>query len=270
MKDFRGKVVVVTGAGSGIGRALAQDFAKRGAKLAIQDWNKDSVQETAATLGESPVLVDHFDVADREAMYAFKDNVLAEYGQVDVMINNAGVAVAQTIEDVSYEDFEWVMGVNFWGMVYGTKAFLPALKQRPEASIANVSSVFGLFSVPTQGTYNASKFAIRGVNEALWHELQDTNVSALSIHPGGIRTNIAKAARFHVGPSGEDHQTGAKNFQKLARTTPEKAAAIIIKAIQKKQRRVLVGPDAVGMDKLVRALPTGYWAVMKRMMPGVK
>lgn len=272
MQSFAGKVVVITGAGSGIGRALAQYFAKAGSKLALADWHAENLQTTVDALPNSPngaeVLSQSFDVSDLAAFTAFRDDLLQQYDQVDVIINNAGVALAQTIDDVSIEDFEWVMGINFWGMVYGTKLFLPELKKRPEAAVANVSSVFGLISVPTQGTYNASKFAIRGVTEALWHELDNTNVTALSIHPGGIKTNIVRNAKFFTGPTGgRDHARNIKQFDKMARTTPEKAAALIGKAIRKKKKRLLIGPDAVIIDRLQRLNPLGYWAVFKTLLP---
>jgi len=267
MKELAGKVAVVTGAGSGIGRALAQQFAASGCRVAIQDWNAESLAETAAMLGDAEVFTQSFDVADRDAVYAFRDAVIERFGQADIVINNAGVAVSQKIEDHSYEDFEWIMGINFWGMVYGTKAFLPDLKDRPEACVANVSSVFGLFGVPTQGSYNASKFGIRGFTEALWWEMRGTNLQVLSIHPGGISTNIAASARFYVGPDGEDHETGKARFKKLAMNSPEKAARIIIRAIRRKQRKVRVGPDAVLMDWIVRLLPTTYWIVMHKLFP---
>lgn len=271
MKSFADKVVVITGAGSGIGRALAQYFADAGAKLALSDWKAGDLTDTIESLAvaaDTEVFSESFDVSNLQAFSKFRDGVLDKFGQVDIVINNAGVALAQTIEDVSIEDFEWVMNINFWGMVYGTKLFLPELKKRPEATIANVSSVFGMISVPTQGTYNASKFAIRGVTEALWHELEDTNVTALSIHPGGIKTNIVNNARFYVGPDGEQsHDCNKQKFDKLARTTPDKAAAQIAKAIRKKKKRLLIGADAILVDRVQRYHPLGYWSLLKNLLP---
>lgn len=273
---FVDQVVVITGAGSGIGRALAQAFASQGAKLALNDWQSKDLAATVDSLSahglqdedrSAKVFSQAFDVSDLAAFTAFHADVLHHFGQVDIVINNAGVALAQPLADVSMEDFEWIMGINFWGMVYGTKLFLPDLHKRPNACVANVSSVFGLVSVPTQGTYNASKFAIRGFTEALWHELQGSNVTALSIHPGGIKTSIAANAKFHVGPLGEtDHAAEAQNFAKQARTTPEQAAKQILRAIEKKQPRLLIGLDAKLMDRIQRSSPTRYWSVLKPML----
>ncbi|MDX1496233.1 MAG: SDR family oxidoreductase, partial [Salinisphaeraceae bacterium] len=170
MKDFNNRVVVITGAGSGIGRALSQAFAQAGAKLAIADNNQANLAETEHMLGNAQVLSQTLDVANREAVYAFADQVKTEYGAADIVINNAGVTFGNTVEDSSYEDFEWLMGINFWGVVYGTKAFLPMLKAADEGVVVNISSVFGIIAFPNQAAYNASKFAVRGFTEALRHE----------------------------------------------------------------------------------------------------
>lgn len=263
---LKDKVAVVTGAGSGIGRALAQLLATKGCRLALADINETSLKETAATLS-AEVITQKLDVANREAVYAFAEKVKQHYGTAHVVINNAGVAVSQTVNDLSWEDFEWLMGINFWGVAYGTKAFLPALLAQNEGTIVNISSVFGIIGVPTQSAYNAAKFAVRGFTEALRLELKDTNVRAISVHPGGIRTNIARASRFYKDPLGNsDHDSMAARFEKLARTTPEKAAETIVRGIEKGSPRVLIGADAVLIDKIQRLLPESYNVVMNAMM----
>jgi len=263
MKNFRNKTVVITGAGSGIGRSLAQQLDKQGALLSLSDVNSDGLKQTAASLGRK-----HFtqtlDVSDRDAVYANAEATERRFGPAHVVVNNAGVAVAQTIQDVSYEDFEWIMNINFWGMVYGSKAYLPQLQKHRESALANVSSVFGLFSLPTQGTYNASKFAIRGFTEALRAEVADQGITVHSIHPGGIRTNIAKNARFYVGPGQmTDQQKANSLFQKIGVTSPDGAAKTILKGIAKKQSRILIGPDAHLLDAMQRTMPQRYSHIIR-------
>lgn len=267
MKNFQNKVVVITGAASGIGRALAIEFAKRGARVAISDMNETGLARTKAKLAGSGHYSEQFDVSDRKAFYEHADNVVREMGQVDVVINNAGVAVSETVENTSYEDFEWVMGINFWGVVYGTKAFLPHLKRAEEGWVVNISSLFGLVGVPTQSAYNATKFAVRGFTEALVHELAGTSTHALSVHPGGIRTNIAASARFGQDMQGNhDHDKANAAFERAARVTPEQAANTIIGAIERKQHRLLIGKDAKLLDAIQRATPTKYGAIMNKLM----
>ena len=267
MKDFNGKVVVITGAGSGIGRALAMAFAKQGAKLALNDYHAQNLEETVAMLGSAMVKTWVFDVSNREAVYTFADNVVAHFGTVDIVINNAGVALGkQRVQDVQYEDFEWLMGINFWGVVYGTKAFLPHLMTRPEASLVNISSVFGLGGIATQSAYCSSKFAVRGFTESLRMEafLQDSNITITTVHPGGIDTNIVRNQREFS--SKEDHEKFIKRFQKNALTTPGGAAETIMKGIQKKSTRVLIGKDARMMDRLIRLLPERFTKIILKQM----
>jgi NAD(P)-dependent dehydrogenase (short-subunit alcohol dehydrogenase family) len=266
MYALKDKVAVVTGAGSGIGRALAQLLARKGCRLALADINEATLKETAAGLS-AEVITQQLDVADRAAVYAFAARVKQQYGTAHVVINNAGVAVAQTVNDLSWEDFEWLMGINFWGVAYGTKAFLPMLLAQDEGAIVNISSVFGLIGVPTQGAYNAAKFAVRGLTEALRHELKDTKVRSISVHPGGIRTNIARASRFYRDPLGNTDRAGmAARFDRLARTSPEQAAATIVRGIEKGSARVLIGADAVLIDRIQRLMPVRYHGVMDAMM----
>jgi NADP-dependent 3-hydroxy acid dehydrogenase YdfG len=266
MYALKDKVAVVTGAGSGIGRALAQALAEKGCRLALADINEATLKETVAGLS-AEVIAHKLDVADRAAVYAFAERVKQQFGTAHVVVNNAGVAVAQTVNDLSWEDFEWLMGINFWGVAYGTKAFLPTLLAQDEGAIVNISSVFGIVAVPTQAAYNAAKFAVRGFTEALRHELKDTRVRAISVHPGGIRTNIARASRFYKDPLGNtDHADMAARFDRLARTSPEKAAATIVRGIERGAPRVLIGADAVFIDKIQRLMPERYHAVMQALM----
>jgi NAD(P)-dependent dehydrogenase (short-subunit alcohol dehydrogenase family) len=270
MKDFKNKVAAITGAASGMGRTLALELARRGCHLALSDVNDLGLAETAAMAGKLGVKVttQKLNVADRDAMFAWADQVVGEHGKVNLIFNNAGVALGAFVETVKREDFEWIMGINFWGVVWGTQAFLPHLKKAGEGHIVNTSSLFGLLSVPTQGTYNSSKFAVRGFTEALRQELDmaKCGVSATCVHPGGIRTNIAKAAKMDHSM---DHATGGKaeearaKFDKLLNfTTAESAALQILSAVAGNKRRVLVGLDAKFLDKLVRILGSWYQPII--------
>ena len=263
---LKDKVAVVTGAGSGIGRALAQLLAEKGCVLALADINEASLKETAATLS-ADVLLHRLDVADRSAVYAFAGAVQQRFGTAHVVINNAGVSLSESVNDMSWEDFEWLMDINFWGVAYGTKAFLPMLLAQDEGAIVNISSVFGIIAVPTQSAYNAAKFAVRGFTESLRAELKDTKVRAISVHPGGIRTNIVRASRFRKDPFGRtDKDRVIQRFEKAARTTPEQAAATIVRGIEKGSPRVLIGSDAVMIDRLQRLMPEGYGRVINAVM----
>lgn len=260
MKTFRGRVAAVTGAGSGIGRALARELAARGAHLALSDINGASLAETVTLCeGLGVKITSHtVDVADRGAVYAWADQVVADHGRVNLIFNNAGVALAASIEAMSYEDFEWLMSINFWGVVHGTKAFLPHLKAAGEGHVINMSSVFGLISVPGQAAYNAAKFAVRGFTDALRMELElnPCGVSCTTVHPGGVKTNIARNARVDpsVAATLSHPDAAADEFDKMARTTPESAARQILLGVTRDRRRVLVGPDAAVID-LVSRLP---------------
>jgi NAD(P)-dependent dehydrogenase (short-subunit alcohol dehydrogenase family) len=271
MKKFQDKVAAITGAGSGIGRALALDLAGRGCHLALSDINEVGLAETVRQIGTPGVRVtaQAVDVADRRAVYDWADQVVAEHGKVNLIFNNAGVALGSTIERMSYDDIEWLMNINFWGVVYGTKAFLPHLKASGEGHIANVSSVFGLAGIPTQGAYNAAKFAVRGFTECLRQELDmtDSGVSATSIHPGGIKTAIARSARMNsnIADLGLDVDGSTAKLERGFITSPEKAARIILRAVERNQRRVLVGPDAYVYDWMVRLLPSRYQDIATRL-----
>ena len=246
MKSFSGKVAAITGAGSGIGQATAIALAKKGCHLAISDISQESLEKTIKMLAHYPVKVSSHvvDVSDREAVYKYADDTVTEHGKVNIIMNNAGVGLGETVENMSYENFEWLMNINFWGVVYGTKAFLPHLKRADEGHIINISSVFGIIGVPTQSAYNAAKFAVRGFTESLREELdiEGGRVSATSVHPGGVKTNIARNSR--MGDMGDmgigDKEDIADMFEKIAMTTPETAAKTILKAVRKNRRRVLV------------------------------
>jgi NAD(P)-dependent dehydrogenase (short-subunit alcohol dehydrogenase family) len=269
MKTLRGKLVAITGAASGMGRALALKCAALGSKIAITDIDEPGVRETAerAKSEGAGVDVQRLDVADRKAIHAWAARLEKEHGGADVLINNAGVSLSHSIESMSDEDFEWLFNINFWGVANGCKAFLPQLKARPEAHIVNTSSVFGIIAVPTQGAYNAAKFAVRGYTEALRQELARTNVRVTCVHPGGIKTEIAKRGRHYEDPLGRPTDTvkAAANFEKMARTSAEDAAEAIIGAILAERPRLLIGPDAYLIDAMARLFPTAYDRVIARV-----
>jgi cation diffusion facilitator CzcD-associated flavoprotein CzcO/NAD(P)-dependent dehydrogenase (short-subunit alcohol dehydrogenase family) len=275
LKDLTGRVAAVTGAGSGIGRSLAVELSRQGCHLALSDIDEPTLAETV-TLCEGSgvegrgvkVTSQRLDVADRDATFAWADAVVADHGTVNLVVNNAGVAIGSTIEGLPIEDFEWLMNINFWGVVHGTHAFLPKLRDAGIGHVVNLSSVFGLISVPSQGAYNSSKFAVRGFTDALRMELDvaDCGVSCTTVHPGGIRTNIARSARVNdsVADLGASRDDVGDVFDRLARTSPDKAARKILEGVRKDRRRVLVGADAVAID-LVSRLPVRlYQGVLVR------
>ena len=275
MEGFAGKVAAVTGAGSGIGQALAIELARSGAKVAISDVNIDGLAVTEERLKAigAPVKADRLDVTEREAFQAYADAVNEHFGTVNQIYNNAGIAFAGDIEVSQFKDIEKVMDVDFWGVVNGTKVFLPHLIASGDGHVINISSVFGLFSVPGQAAYNAAKFAVRGFTEALRQEMMAAGhpVKVTTVHPGGIKTNIA---RNMTTVEGLDKDEIAQTFdKKLASTSPEKAARIILDGVRKNKARVLVGPDAKALDLIVRVTGSGYQrlfsSVMSRMVPEV-
>ncbi len=260
MKSLNGKVVVITGAGSGIGRALALSVAGKGARLALSDWDAPGLEETAALVKQATGVearTDKVDVRDKAAMAAYAASVAEEFGTVNVVINNAGIALNGDFEEISYEQFERIVDVDFWGVVYGTKEFLPHLIASGDGHVVNVSSLFGLMSVPGQSAYNAAKFAVRGFTEALRQEMLVNKhpVKVTCVHPGGIKTAIARNAET----VGADQATAAAFFDKyLARTSAEKAADVIVKGILGDKPRVLIGADAKALDLFVRLTGSAY------------
>lgn len=266
MKTVRDRVAAITGAGSGIGRATAILLAREGCHLAISDIDEASVQETAASCHGVKVTTARVDVADRAAMQKWCSDTVQAHGRVNIIVNNAGVAMGATVETMGYDDLEWLMGINFWGVVYGTKEFLPHIKKTGDGHVVNVSSVFGLIAVPTQGAYNAAKFAVRGFTECLREELEieACGVGVTSVHPGGIKTNIARRARMHKSEEWgivDSAEAGAR-FDRMARSTPEDAARDIVAAILGNRRRQLIGKDAVLIDWMQRLLPEGYQRIL--------
>ncbi|HMO34997.1 MAG TPA: SDR family NAD(P)-dependent oxidoreductase [Gemmatales bacterium] len=250
-------MAVVTGAGSGIGRALAQALAHAGAELAISDINQQSLEETAELCGKVPLRTYRVDTGSRQAVYNHAEEVIRDFGRVNLVINNAGVALTATVLEMTDEDFEWLMNINFWGMAHGSRAFLPYLIASGEGHLVNISSIFGIVSVPKNAAYNASKFAIRGFTEALRQEmlLEKKPVGVSCVHPGGIRTNIAVYGRSGPSEAGRD---AAAIFARIAKTTPEKAAQVILRGVQRNQGRIFIGYDAYQMDWLQRLMGMAY------------
>ncbi|GAB3476516.1 SDR family NAD(P)-dependent oxidoreductase [Amycolatopsis cihanbeyliensis] len=272
MKDFGGKVAVITGAGSGIGRALALDLAARGARLAVSDVDSVRIADTAAHCEKIGAEVRSYrlDVADRAAVLAHAEDVAADFGTVNLVVNNAGVALTSSVAEMEWEHLDWLMGINFWGVVHGTKAFLPHLTASGDGHLVNVSSVFGFIGVPTQGAYNAAKFAVRGFTEALRQEmlLERGPVRVSCVHPGGIKTNIARDSR---GLQGAEAAKAVRAFDGVARTSPEAAAAAIVRGVQRNRARILIGADARIIDLLPRVLGAGYQRLVtlgaRRLLP---
>lgn len=266
--NLKGGVAVVTGAGSGIGRALAHRLAIEKMSLALADVNEHGLGGTARELaerfGEKKLAVStHIvNVADAAGMEAFASDVLQRHGRVTLLINNAGVALQGNFEEITLADFEWLMGINFWGVVYGVRNFLPALRQQPRAHIVNLSSIYGLISPAGQTAYCASKFAVRGFTEALLHELAGTNVGVSCVHPGGVKTPIAKNARVGAGVHSSIRDLNLARFDLHAVLPPEAAADRIVRGVKRNEPRILVGDDAIRIDRLQRLFPVRYWKML--------
>lgn len=268
MRTFDGKVAVITGAGSGIGRELALNLAARGAVLALSDKDEVGLLETAqrcAARHAREVHTEKLDVSDRAAMADYAASVVSDLGRVNAVFNNAGVALHGDFEEMSYDELEWIMSINFWGVVHGSKEFLPHLIASGDGHLVNISSLFGLMGMPGQTAYNASKFAVRGFSEALRMELIIARhpVQVTTVHPGGIKTAIARNARTTAS---HDPQTVATTFdKKLARTTAEDAAATIVDGVLRNRPRVVVGKDAKFLDAYVRLVGAGYQNTVARV-----
>ena len=273
MKNFENKVAAITGAASGIGRALAIELAKARCHLALSDIDSKGLEETVQLVGCYDIQVSStvVDVASKNAMQAWAIEAQERFGKVNLIFNNAGVALGGTVEETLYEEYEWILGINMWGVVHGTKAFLPLIKASgEEGHIVNISSVFGLFSQPTQSAYNMSKFAVKGFTESLRQELdiESLNVSASCVHPGGIKTNIVKNARMNKSieklTEGASAEQVRDQFESMFLTTPEKAAKVILHGVTKNKRRILIGPDASFLDYMQRILPSAYQRIVTK------
>jgi len=255
MRDFSNAVVVITGAGSGIGRALAREFAGRGAQLALADINTAALEETRSLLGNAKAGTYMVDVGDAGSVEAFARKVRQDFGRVSILVNNAGVALYGMFEELSLADFEWLFRINFWGVIHGCKFFLPLLHQEKEARIVNISSVFGLIAPPGQTAYGASKYALRGFSESLREELRGSGVSVSCVHPAGISTNIANNARAAAASDSQGQAQARELFNRVARISPEEAAATIVRGIEQNKDRILIGSDAYRIDRLARFFP---------------
>jgi len=267
-------VIVITGAASGIGRALALRLAREPvAGIAISDVNAEALAETEKLMGDPnlKVTTHRVNVADEAEMRAFAEEVVGLHGRVTHVINNAGVALGGAVGDVSLDDMRWLLNINFWGVVYGTKLFLPYLEKEKSAHIVNFSSLFGIIAPPGQATYAASKFAVRGFTEALRHELEGTNIAVSVVHPGGVKTNIANNAKIGAGVTlteKELHERKEKANRNLSRTTPAQAAEVIVGGIKKRSPRILIGTDARLLGLIARLFPRRYFAVIDLISGG--
>jgi NAD(P)-dependent dehydrogenase (short-subunit alcohol dehydrogenase family) len=268
---FKDKVAVITGAGSGIGRALAIQMADAGARVAVSDINRAALDVTLKMLatngqvsGDSRLRAKGYtlDVSSPEAVFAHAEEVKRDFGAAHFVFNNAGATVIGTVANTSIEEFEWQIGINMWGVLYGTKAFLPMMLAQREGCIVNISSIFGLVGYPTQSAYNMSKFAVRGLTECLWSELDGTGVRAICVHPGGIRTNIEKASR-RVKAAGIEEEKFSEKTREVLRTTPEDCAADILNGISKGSKRVVTGHKSSTMFWLPRLFPNAYPTLLK-------
>lgn len=268
MSLSKNSVAVITGAASGIGRALAVRFAEEKiAGIAICDVNEQGLNETFEMVEKLGATVSKHivDTSKLEQIERLKTEVLEKHGRATHLINNAGVGLMGTFEQISLEDFEWLMSINFWGVVYGCKVFLPILKSQESAHIVNISSVFGLVAPPEQTAYCASKFAVRGFTESLRHELEETNVRVSSVHPGGIKTNIARNSRIGEKTPEDYKEQGVKFFDKVALTSPEQAAETIINGIKAENPRILIGKDAHAINYVSRLFPKKYLKVVEKL-----
>ena len=265
MSYGNGMIAVITGSGSGIGRALAQQLNQAGAELFLSDINPLTLAETVDSLARKdiPAHQQVLDVADRQAVHDWAARAAQQCGHVDIVINNAGVGLMSTVEDSDYEHIEWLLNINLWGVIHGTMAFLPLLRKSRQGHLVNLSSIFGLVGIPTQSAYNAAKFAVRGYTEALRLEMAGSNVHVCCVHPGGIKTNIAKESRG--GDPAMSKEERNAEFEKLARTTADSAASQIIRAMEKRKKRLLIGGDARYISLISRLFPVSY----PKFMPGL-
>lgn len=265
MSKFDKKVVVITGAASGIGRSLARQLAAKGARLALSDINTTGLEETMQLLPKDcDARAYTLDMSNRLAVFNHAEEVQRDFGTAHFAINNAGATVVGTIANLNIEEIEWQLGINLWGVIYGTKAFLPMMLAQREGRIVNISSVFGLVGFPTQGAYNISKFGVRGLTECLWTELDGTGVQAVCVHPGGIATNIDKAGRRCAASGAEEDQfdEAAKN---MLLTPPDECAADIIAGLERGDKRILTGNKSTTLYWLSRLFPNNYPSILRML-----
>ena len=263
MNVYQDKVAVITGVGSGIGRELALSLAARGARLAISDVDEAALAETKGLCGTAEVRTYRLDVASRHEVFAHADAVKRDFGAAHYVFNNAGVTLVATFEHMTLEELDWLLGINLWGVIHGTKAFLPMLLAQKQGHIVNISSIFGIIGMPGQSAYSISKFGVRGLTESLWRELKGTGVKATLVHPGGIRTNIGKAAplgRF----AGDYEKSLLEKAGRLLITPPEECAHDIVEGVARGRKRILTGKNARKTALLVRLLPTSYGVLLRR------
>lgn len=268
MKTLKNAVAVVTGAGSGIGRALALKLKSEGAQLALADMNAATLEETRSLIGSPDTRTYVVDVSNAPAVEEFAARVKQDFGRASILINNAGVALYGTFAELALEEFEWLIRINFWGVIHGCKFFLPFLMAEPEAHLVNISSVFGLIAPAGQTAYAASKFAVRGFTQALSRELVGTRVSVSCVHPGGIRTSIADNARAGAATRIEGQTQARERFDQVAHTSPEKAAEVIVSGILRNKARILIGADAYQIDFVQRLMPVrsaGFFAKLMEL-----
>jgi NAD(P)-dependent dehydrogenase (short-subunit alcohol dehydrogenase family) len=279
--NLQNRTAVITGAASGIGRGIAVSLARRGCNVALADVNDAGLAETARMAASAQtdltkqaaprsalrISQHHLDVADRRAVAAFPAAVLAAHPGVDVLVNNAGVAVGGMFEAVSEEDFEWLFEINFWGVVRMTRAFLPLLRKSDDARVVNLSSIYGIISPPGETSYSASKFAVRGFSHSLRHELAGSKVGVTVVHPGGVATSIADSARVPKDMPPEEIARRRALAKKALRMPPATAGEIIVQGIERRSARVLVGNDAKFLALLERLAPVSYWKIFMRFLP---
>jgi NAD(P)-dependent dehydrogenase (short-subunit alcohol dehydrogenase family) len=263
---FKDKVVAITGAGSGIGRALARELAGQGARLALSDVNQGALAESISLLPSGTEARAYaVDVASREAVFQFSDDVKRDFGTAHFVVNNAGTSVIASVENLTIDEIERVLNINLWGVIYGTKAFLPLLLGQREGCIVNISSVFGLVAVPGQSAYAMTKFAVRGLTETLWQELEGTGVRAVLVHPGGINTCISSNA-LSARHEGDYERRLALAFNGQMTTSPDECAQQIVAGLQRGDKRLLVGNGASAIHWISRLFPSTYGALMRRKL----
>jgi NAD(P)-dependent dehydrogenase (short-subunit alcohol dehydrogenase family) len=271
--NLTGKTALITGAASGIGRGIALALARRGTNLALADINAPALAETVRVIGEanpaSPIRITthHLDVSDAAAIAALPAEVLLAHPTIDILVNNAGVALGGTFEQVSEADFDWLLSINLFGVIRMTRAFLPALRKSGDARLVNLSSIFGIISPPQQTAYTTSKFGVRGFSNALREELRGSGVGVTVVHPGGVATNIARSARAPSGITPEDNARHAAAAQKALRLPPERAGEIIVRGIERRADRVIVGNDAKFLTLLERLFPVRHMKILQRFLP---